>query len=247
VNEPAQSEGVRPSVLAIGVTPLQAMQAFDALVAVVREADLRVPDDPPTREAYSHYAERVQFVGLDPFDPIESQLLVARAEYAEQVKELLSRSPETSRFVDPLSVIVVTAARIGAGAPDPVRPPGIFARAARLLTRSGARGEPPTALARLLAGLGHAYGGGFPGPVLVVPTGAGLTFVAEPGLPREAFALAEELVTIRGRDASHLPLRWNGELHVWTPLDESWSDQAALRTLATEIQAKLPPPGSSSR
>jgi hypothetical protein len=216
------------------------MQAYDALVEVVPEADIRVPDDSPTRDDYSRYADRVRFVSLDPLEPIESQLLISHTMHASQVEELLSRSPEASRFIDPFSVVVVVANPAGTGGADgaPVSP---IARLVRRLrhARSG-RDEGSSPLARLLDGLSRAYGGGFPGPVLLEVPDARITFVAEPGLTPEAVRLAEQLLNIRGEDTSHMPVRWSAELHQWVPLEEDWSEQPALRKLATEIQAKLP-------
>jgi hypothetical protein len=244
VNEPPQSEATRPSVLAIGVTPLQAMQAYHALLEVAPQADLRAPEDPATRDRFSGHADRVRFVALDPLDPIESQLLVSYSTYSNEVSELLTRSPETSRFIDPFSVVIVTTTteHLAAADPDGGDPPSLVSRAVRTLQRSlPRRHEASSALARLLGGLGHSYGGGFPGPVLVEVEDAATTLVAEPGLPPEAVRLAERLVMIRGQDTSHVPLRWNAELQQWAPLGESWSEQAALRKLATEIQVKLPP------
>jgi hypothetical protein len=246
VNERPESEDPRPSVLAIGVTPLQATQAYEALLEVSGEGDLRAPDDQATRDRYSSHADRFRFVGLDPLDPIESQLLVSDAVYAEQVDELLSRSPETSRFIDPFSVIVVVVPALDTEPADATpggASRGPFERAFRRFRRSPFRpAERSSALARLLDGLGHAYGGGSPGPVLLNLTDARITLVAEPGLPAGAIRFAEQLVGIRGQDTSQLPLRWNAKLDQWVPLLAAWSDQAALRRLATEIQAKLPPP-----
>jgi hypothetical protein len=247
VNEPAQSEGTRPSVLAIGVTPLQATQAYEALLEVVPKADLRVQDDPATRDSYARYSDRVRFVALDPRDPIESQLLGSFVAHANEVEELLSRSPETSRFIDPFSAVVVVANPVGKGAAedDPVSPIARLVR--RLRQSSSSREKSSSALARLLEGLGRAYGGGFPGPVLLeIPT-ARITLVAEPGLAPEAIRLAEQLVTIPGAGRANLPLRWSGDLQQWVPLEEDWSEQAALRRLAMEIQAKLPPKRETKR
>jgi hypothetical protein len=78
--------------------------------------------------------------------------------------------------------------------------------------------------------------------VLLSVADAGITFVAEPGLPPQAIQLAEQLVTIPGQDMSHLPVRWSQDLEQWVPLDGDWTEQAALRRLASEIQVKLPPP-----
>jgi hypothetical protein len=245
VNEPAQSEGARPSVLAIGVTPLQAMQAYEALLEVVPRAELRVLDEPPAREQYSHYADRVRFVALDPTDPIESQLLVSYAAHSKQTEELLSQSPVTSRFIDPFSVVVVVVGTVAADTRDEAggEPPNALARLVRNLRRSTSQpGSGAGGLGRLLRGLGKAYGGGFPGPVLVSVAHPGITFVAEPGLPSQAIQLAAQLVTIPGQDMSHLPVRWSEDLGQWVPLDGDWTEQAALRRLATEIQVKLPPP-----
>jgi hypothetical protein len=231
--------------MAVGVTPLQATQAYEALLEVAPEASLRAPDDGATRERFSRHTGRVRFAALDPLDPIEAQLLVSSAAYAEEVDELLSRSPETSRFIDPFSVVVVVLRTVDLAAADPAGgvPPSLASRAIRTLQRSlPRRHELPSALARLLGGLGSAYAGGFPGPVLLDIEDARTTLVAEPGLPPEAVGLAERLVTIRGQDNSDVPLRWNGELRQWAPLGDDWSEQAALRRLATEIQAKLPPP-----
>jgi hypothetical protein len=252
VNEPAQSEGPRPSVLAIGVTALQAVQAQRAVLDVLPEADLLAPDDEATREQYSNFTQSFRFVELDPRDPIEAQLLASYLTYKRQVEELLGRwGAGTSNFVDPFSAIVVALAQASAdGAAEPLEGRGPWRRLRGVL-QGRAGGEAPSArssvLARLLTGLGYAYGGGFPGPVLLELIDARVTLVGEPGLPDEALALAQELVARGASEDFHLPLRWDGGLGRWAPLPEGWSDQAHLRRLATEIQAKLPPPEGDVR
>jgi hypothetical protein len=206
MNEARQTDGTRPSVLAIGVTPHQALQARTALLEVFPEADLLAPNDRATRQLYAGLGDDFRFVELDPRDPIESQLM------------------------GPAVVVAVTLASAAAEA----APRSFWQR----LTRR--RPEQRSPLALLLDGLGRAYEGGFPGPVLLEILDGSVTLVAEPALAPEAAGLAERIVRVRGHDTSHRPLRWSGELHEWVPMREGWSDQAALRALATEIQLKIP-------
>lgn len=226
-------------VFASGTTAAQAMQFHRAVAEFAPSVTLRARPD----EEW-HYGDKFgfEYIELDSAEPVQAAL----KEVSDARNERIKSEAQTSRqfnFTEPLSFVLIVLTAIGAGAASEVGKDlwsGVKGGVRWLWSRVRQGREPPSAFARLFEDLGryHDRKSTWNPVVLFRVARVRLTFVVEPGMPKEAIKQAERLINRPKRNMVDVPLRWNRDRSKWLPLPGAFRSEDTWRELRGDISMR---------